>query len=144
MLKPEPETPYFAGTSAGWIDRTYLVKVPVGAAYFEIMPCLFQPAAERWTWRAARFSRRRREQLAESRPKIVPSETIAWANRGVLPPELHVAGNRLETADGKVGLAPGALRRQPGMVGGRREAREVHPRGDRPVEGQRDPLAGQG
>ncbi len=45
VLKPEPETPYFRGSSAGWIDHTYLVKVPATASYLEVMPCLFQPAA---------------------------------------------------------------------------------------------------
>ena len=101
ILKPEPETPYFAGTSAGWIDRTYLAKVPVGAAYFEIMPSLFQPARGTLDLARCEVFAATAEQLANAGPKIVPSETIAWAKHGPLPPALHVAGNRLETADGK-------------------------------------------
>ena len=100
ILKPEPETPYFTGTSAGWIDRAYLVKVPAGATYFEIMPSLFQPARGTMDLAHCEVFSATPQQWADSQPQIVPSRTITWIGHD-LPSPLHVAGNRLETAEGK-------------------------------------------
>lgn len=100
ILKPEPESPHFAGTSDGWVEYHYAVTVPRRAHLFEFMPCLFQPAsgtldlAECAVFPATAY-------LVPSPPPIVPSETIVPAKGAVLPPELHVAGNQLQTAAGK-------------------------------------------
>ena len=101
ILKPEPETPYFAGTSKGWIDRTYLVKVPVGAAYFEIMPCLFQPARGTLDLARCEVFAATAAQWADcaAQDRAVADDRLGEARSQ--PPELHVAGNRLETAAGK-------------------------------------------
>jgi hypothetical protein len=100
-LKPEPETPSFHGSSTGWIDRTYLAKVPVGACYFEIMPCLFQAAGGTLDLARCEVFAVSAAQWTASQPKIIPSETLVPAGGASLPPELHVAGNQLQTADGK-------------------------------------------
>jgi hypothetical protein len=42
-----------------------------------------------------------KEQMAAAGPKIIPSETVVPALAPPLPPELRVAGNQLQTPDGK-------------------------------------------
>ena len=100
-LKPEPSVPNFVGSSDGWVEHTYFVKVPVGAAYLEIMPSLFQPAAGTLDLARCLVLPATEQQLAAARPKVLPSETAQLAKRDSWPPELHVAGNQLQTPDGK-------------------------------------------
>ena len=96
VLKPEPQTPAFLGSTAGWVDRTYVVKVPVGASYLEIMPSLFQPASGTLDLARCDVYPATAEQWAASQPKKVPSTTVTPASGASLPPELHVAGNQLK------------------------------------------------
>jgi endoglucanase len=99
VLKPEPETPSFLGSTKEWVDRTYIVKVPAHSHMLELMPCLFN--AESGTFDLALL------QVfpagIEKLPKLitVPSTTITPANPASLPPELRVVGNHLETKAGK-------------------------------------------
>ena len=46
VIKPEPSAPSFTGTSKGWVDKSYIVKVPSSARSLELMPCLFQAAGD--------------------------------------------------------------------------------------------------
>ena len=102
VLKPGPTVPAFRGSSAGWVDHTYFVKVPVSAAYLEIMPCLFQPAAGTLDLSRCQVLPASAAQLAAAHPAGVPSKTVVPAKRASLPAELRVAGNQLRTPDGKV------------------------------------------
>jgi len=102
VLKPEPDMPAFHGSSAGWIDKTLLVKVPVGAAYLELMPCLFQPAEGTLDLARCEVFAATKSQWEAAQPKIVPSETIVPSPQKSLPPELHAVGNQLKTTQGKV------------------------------------------
>lgn len=99
-LKPEPSTPEFRGSSAGWIERTYLARVPLGASYLEVMPCLLQAAAGTLDLAEFRILPATEAQLTAG-SQIVPSETVALTRTDALPSELHVAGNRLLNAAGK-------------------------------------------
>ena len=100
-LKPEPATPNFRGSSKDWIDRVYLAKVPVGAAYLELMPCLFQPAAGTLDLAQCEVFPATAEQWDAAQPKIVWSEPSAVKPQASWPRELRVAGNQLHTPDGK-------------------------------------------
>ncbi len=100
VLKPEPSSPSFNGTSKGWVDKTYVVKVPASARTLELMPCLFQ--AESGTLDIARLEvfAATADQLPKPEP-IIPSTTITPANPASLPAELHVVGPEIQTKDGK-------------------------------------------
>jgi endoglucanase len=100
-LKPEPAVPTFRGSSTGWIERSYFVKVPVSASYFEIMPCLFQAGSGTLDVAQCLVLAATEEQLAATRPPMIASETLALPNRASLPPDLRVVGKQLQTADGK-------------------------------------------
>jgi hypothetical protein len=113
-LKPEPIVPTFHGSSAGWVERIYFVKVPVGATYLEIMPCLFQPASGTLDLAQFLVLPATEEQLAAARPKIIPSETVVPAKQDSWPRDLHVVGNQLLTADALRDLAA-ALAFGPGL-----------------------------
>lgn len=99
VLKPEPEAPSFIGSSGDWVDRSYVVRVPAHAHMLEVMPCLFNPASGTLDMVSLQvFS-----ATADKLPKwlTIPSATLTVSNSAALPPELHVAGNHLETKDGK-------------------------------------------
>jgi len=100
-LKPEPPTPEFRGSSSGWEERTYLATVPLGAKSLEIMPCLLQAAAGTLDLARCEVLPVTTAQLAAARPAAIPSETVLVPKGEHLPLELHVAGNRLQTAGGK-------------------------------------------
>lgn len=100
VVKPEPSSPSFNGTSKGWVDKTYLVKVPASARTLELMPCLFQ--AESGTLDLARLEvfAATADQLPKPEP-IIPSTTLTPANPAALPAELQVVGPEIRTKDGK-------------------------------------------
>lgn len=100
-LKPEPAVPNFHGSSDGWVERVYFVRVPVGAAYLEIMPCLFQPASGTLDLAQCLVLPASEGELSAARPKVVPSETVVLAKQDSWPRELRVAGNQLEAPDRK-------------------------------------------
>jgi len=117
-------TPNFSGSSQGWVDRTYIVKVPAHAHLFQFMPFLMRPASARWTWpvrgtggNGRATAETDRDSIDHDRPTINPSS---------LPPELHVVGNQLQTPGGKAvwlqGFAWTACNGPP-----RRAHRSVHP-----------------
>lgn len=99
ILQPDPPTPYYRGSSMGWVNYTYFIRVPATAQLLEIMPALFQPASGTLDLAQCQVFPATADQL----PKLltVPSTTLVPANATVLPPELHVAGNQLQTKDGK-------------------------------------------
>jgi len=100
-LKPALPVPSFRGSSKSWIEHTYFAKVPVSATYVELMPSLFQPASGTLDLAQCLVLPATKEQMAAAGPKIVPSETIVPAQGAPIPPELRVAGNQLQTPDGK-------------------------------------------
>lgn len=100
-LKPEPPTPAFKGTSEGWVERTYFATVPQGAAYLEVMPCLFQATSGTLDLAELRILPATEEQMTAARPAILPSETLTPTPGASLPPALQVKGNRIRTSAGK-------------------------------------------
>ena len=100
-LKPEPTAPNFRGSSSGWIERTYFAKTPVSAAYFEIMPGLLEAGGGTLDVTECQVFAASEEQLAAARPKIIPSETLVVGKSAIVPPELRVNANQLQTRDGK-------------------------------------------
>ncbi len=100
FLKPEPHTPAFRGTSKGWVEQSYVVKVPKRADYFEIMPCLFQPAGGTLDLARCEVFTATADRLPKP-PPIIPSSTIVPSDPARLAPAIHVNGNQLQSADGK-------------------------------------------
>lgn len=99
VLKPEPVTPSFKGSSDGWVEKSYFVKVPVSAQTFEIMPTIFQAAGGTFDLAEVSVLAASADNLPKP-PPIIPSVTIAAGDKA--PPELHVVGTELQTAEGKV------------------------------------------
>jgi len=100
VVKPDPGAPSFTGSSEGWIDKSYILKVPPSASVLELMPALFQ--AESGTLDFARFEifPATADKLPKPEP-IIPSETVAAVGGSRSLPELHVAGNQIQQKDGK-------------------------------------------
>jgi hypothetical protein len=96
-LQPEPEVPSYSGSSDGWIDRAYVVKVPANAHLFELMPSLYHAAQGTMDVAKCEVFPTTEEQL----PKLAASTTRVPANPASLPPELRVAGSQLRTKEGK-------------------------------------------
>ena len=108
-LKPGPRHPNFTGTSDGWQTRTERFLVPEGAKTFELMPSMFGAAAGTLDvddFRLSAIAPRDVDQAPSAPakpPARKPEPAPAVPVRGTRPPpaELHVAGNRLVTPDGK-------------------------------------------
>jgi hypothetical protein len=100
VLKGDPKPIAFKGTSKGWVEKSEFVKVPAGAHVLELMPCLFQPASGTLDWGKVEVLTATEDQLPKP-PPIVPSALMVPADASKLPPMLHVAGNELQTPDGK-------------------------------------------
>jgi len=100
VVKPDPGTPSFKGSSGGWVDKSYYVKVPASAHTMEIMPCLFQVASGTLDFARFEVFPAADDKLPKP-PPIVPSQTMTMPEVSKLPPELHASGNHLETKDGK-------------------------------------------
>lgn len=96
-LKPEPETPSFRGTSKDWVEKRYFAKVPAYAHSLELMPCLFQAESGSLDIAQLEVFTASADQLPKR--NTAPSETIAISSPS--PPELHVAGNKILTSEGK-------------------------------------------
>lgn len=93
-------SPAFKGTSTDWVEKSVFARVPAKAAAIEIMPCLFQAATGTFDVAEVEVYPATEDQLPKP-PPIIASTTVVPANPAKVPPELHVAGNRLETAGGK-------------------------------------------
>lgn len=100
VVKPEPSAPSFTGTSKGWVDKSYIVKVPASARSLELMPCLFQAASGTLDFARFEIFPASADLLPKPEP-VIPSITMAPANPASSPSELHVAGTKLLTKDGK-------------------------------------------
>ena len=100
VVKPEPSAPSFTGTSKGWVDKSYIVKVPASARSLELMPCLFQAASGTLDFARFEIFPASADLLPKPEP-VIPSVTMAPANPASSPPELHVTGTKLLTKDGK-------------------------------------------
>ncbi|MGB8356089.1 MAG: glycoside hydrolase family 5 protein [Chthoniobacteraceae bacterium] len=99
-LKPQPSAPNFKGTTKGWEDKSIFFPVPEAAAVLDIMPCLFQVAQGTMDLAQCEIFPATKEQLPPP-PPMIPSETMVPEKSAKLPPPLHVAGNQLQTPDGK-------------------------------------------
>jgi endoglucanase len=91
--------PSFRGTSTGWVDRSVFVPVPANAHALDIMPTLFKVSSGSFDLAQVGVFTASEDQLPKP-PPVIPSVTITPANPAAVPPELHVVGNKLETADG--------------------------------------------
>lgn len=100
VLKPEPSAPAFNGTSKGWVDKSYIVKVPSGAKTLELMPSLFQAAAGTLDFARIEVFPASADKLPKPEP-VIPSVMVTPATSDKLPPELHVSGNELHAKDNK-------------------------------------------
>lgn len=101
QLRPDPAVINFRGSSKGWVERSVFVKVPAGATLLELMPTMFRPDSGTWDLAKIEVLPATADQLPKP-PPMIPSQTMVPANPASLPPELHVAGNQLQTKEGKV------------------------------------------
>jgi len=99
-LKPEPLAPAFRGTFKGWVDKSFVAKVPPGAHLLEIMPALFQAARGTFDIARCEVMPATAGQLPQM-PPIVASTTMVPADPAKHPPELRVVGNRLQNPAGQ-------------------------------------------
>jgi hypothetical protein len=101
VLKPELSAPYFRKDSTGWEQKSVFMKVPAGAVFLDIMPCMFKAASGTLDIAKVEVFPATEDQLPKP-PPIIPSTTIAVpTDPGAVPPELHVVGNQLQTLQGK-------------------------------------------
>ncbi len=114
VVQPSPSHPNFTGTSTDWKSRSQQFKVPPGAVTLELLFTLFNAEAGQIdfddvrlvpipvaTLEAAEAAARAKEAArVTALPK--PAAQIPVPPKSALPPPLHVAGNQLQTPDGKV------------------------------------------
>lgn len=116
VVKPGPSHPNYRGSSKGWLDRKQQIAVPQGAKTLEIMPTLFQAesgtlefddfslvplSAAAAAAAAAAAPKKTPTPKPAPKPEAPPSQTMAPPEGASLPKELRVAGNQLQTPDGK-------------------------------------------
>ena len=97
----EVPAPNFRGTSTEWVDKSVFVRVPPKARSVDIMPCLLQIASGTFDLAKVDVYPATEDQLPKP-PSVIPSVTIVPTDLKAVPPELHVVGNQLQTADGKM------------------------------------------
>jgi len=101
VLKPAPPAPAFSGTSKGWVEKSFFIKVPEGATVLELMPCLFNVVSGTFDIAKIEVLPANEDQVPKP-PPIIPSETVAPTSSSKAPPQLHVEGNQLKTKSGTV------------------------------------------
>lgn len=92
VLHPDPDTRWYRGSSDGWVEGSYRLKVPEGSHLLEVMPCLFH--AKSGTLDVARCEV---FVATEPKPQVAAPAPLDPAS---LPPELRVEGNRIVDANG--------------------------------------------
>ena len=100
MTKAGFPAPYFRKSSTGWEEKSVFVGVPPNAHALDLMPVLFKVASGTFDIAKLEVYAATADQ-APKPPPIIASTTIVPANPAAVPPELHAAGNQLQTADGK-------------------------------------------
>ena len=101
IKKPGFPAPYFRKSSAGWVDKSIFMAVPPTAHMLDLMPCIFQAASGTLDLAKLEVFPATEDQLPKP-PPVIPSVTIILpTDPKAVPPELHVVGNQLQTADGK-------------------------------------------
>jgi endoglucanase len=100
VLKPQPPAPNFKGTSKGWVEKSVLFRVPEGAQYLEIMPCLFQAASGAFEIASIQIFPTSEDRLPKP-PPVVSSVPLNIDSGGKMPPPLKVVGNQLQDPSGK-------------------------------------------
>ena len=108
-LKPGPAAPYLRKSTDGWVERTARFVVPEGTKTLDVMPSLFQVNAGTL-------------DVDDVVVKVVPLDAVPGAvpkdikpadlepeapQKAKWPALLHVEGNRLKSADGKVAWLQG-------------------------------------
>ena len=106
-LNPSPAPPIFRGSKAEWETHSQKFLVPAGATKLEIMPALFQAASGTLDFDDFRLTPIDAAQIPPPPPPpppppVIASATLSPTSTTGFPPALHVVGNRLETAQGKV------------------------------------------
>lgn len=100
VLKPDPPQPNFHGKSKGWVTKSVYFRIPKGAAYLEIMPSLLNVASGTMDLGECDMFPAPESKLPKP-PPMIPSKPLPAPTAAGTPPELHVVGNELQTADGK-------------------------------------------
>ncbi|HCE44405.1 MAG TPA: hypothetical protein DET40_12730 [Lentisphaeria bacterium] len=113
-LNPSPRSPYFNKGDSDWKDETVEFLVPEGAVKLEILPSLIKvPSgtidfddlkltavpAEPIIARQKEAEEKRLAEVAKRAAEVKPQVPPPPADK--IPPELHVAGNKLQTPDGR-------------------------------------------
>ncbi|GEP43210.1 glycoside hydrolase family 5 protein [Brevifollis gellanilyticus] len=112
-VNPSPKPASFNGTSKEWKTKTQQFRVPEGAATLEILLTLFEaesgqldfdditltPIALSIIETAEAEAAAKEAARIAALPKPKPQMPVALPEQ--LPPPLHVAGNQLQTPDGK-------------------------------------------
>ena len=112
-VDPSPKPPAFGGTAKDWKEKSQQFKVPAGAATLELMFTLFQPESGQLDFDDIKLVAipadivDAAEAAAEAKdaariaalPKPKPQVPVPSPEQ--LPKPLHVAGNQLQTPDGK-------------------------------------------
>jgi endoglucanase len=92
--------PYFRKSSNGWVDKSIFIPVPADATKLDLMPTLFKVTSGTFDLAQLQVFPATADQLPKPAP-IITSVTVVPPEGGAVPPLLHVAGNQLQTADGK-------------------------------------------
>lgn len=103
-LKPSPHVPTFKGTSDGWRNVEYIVAVPEGAQYVELMPYFLQAQAGTMDFAAIQITATDQAPPEKKEPPKVqakPSTVQTPSDLTGLSEPIRVSGNRLVNRKGK-------------------------------------------
>ena len=112
-VEPGPPPPAFTGTAKDWKEKAQQFKVPAGAATLEVMFTLFQPESGQLDFDDIRLTPISADIIdaaeaaaqAKDAARIAalpkPKPQVPAPSPEQLPGPLHVAGNQLQTPDGK-------------------------------------------
>jgi hypothetical protein len=106
-VDPSPEAPFFRETCKEWKTYRQQFPVPKGSTSLELMPTLFQAEGGTIDFDDVKLKSIDLSQIPPPPPppppvKLIPSTTVTPADLKALPPLLHVEGNQVKTATGKV------------------------------------------
>jgi hypothetical protein len=101
VVKPQPPAPNFTGTSKGWVDKSVYFAIPARATILEVMPCLFNVESGTMDIAQLEVLPSTADKLPPP-PPMAPSQPMPTTNPSASLPQLHVAGNELQTPDGKM------------------------------------------
>jgi len=98
-VKGSAPAPNFKGTT-DWVDKRVVFAVPEKADMLVVMPCLFNVASGQLDISVLEITPTTADKLPPPPPQE-PSVTVPTTQAAHQAPPLHVAGNQLQTPDGK-------------------------------------------